>query len=93
MGIRAWFLACIRRAAAFFERDEQAAALREEMRLHVELRARKLHWQGLDADEAAYAARRQFGSGGGQCGNASFRICATEREHWRVNPIVALRDE
>jgi hypothetical protein len=58
MGIRA----CIRRAAAFFERDAQAAALREEMRLHVELRARRLHQQGLGADEAAYAARRQFGN-------------------------------
>ena len=66
MGIRAWFLASlqewIRRAAAFFERDEQAAGLREEMRLHVELRARKLHRQGLGASEAAYAARRQFGN-------------------------------
>src|SRR5580693_6452576 len=58
MGIKAW----IRRVAAFFQRDEQAAALREEMRLHVELRARKLHQQGLGADEAAYAARRQFGN-------------------------------
>src|SRR5580700_2443877 len=58
MGIRAW----IRRARAFHQRDEQAAALREEMRLHVELRARKLHRQGLGADEAAYAARRQFGN-------------------------------
>src|SRR5580693_4953097 len=62
MGIRALFLAWIRQAAAFFERDDQASALREEMRLHVELRARKLHRQGLGADEAAYAARRQFGN-------------------------------
>jgi predicted permease len=58
MGMQGW----IRRVAAFFERDEQAAALREEIRLHVELRARKLHRQGLDAEEAVYAARRQFGN-------------------------------
>src|ERR1700683_3816739 len=66
MGIRAWFLAWfaawMRRAAAFVERDKQAATLREEMRLHVELRARRLHQQGLGADEAGYAARRQFGN-------------------------------
>src|ERR1700691_620735 len=75
MGIRAWFLASflawIRRAAAFFDRDEQAAALREEMRLHVELRARKLHQQGLGADEAAYAARRQFGNAAWYQGESS----------------------
>jgi putative ABC transport system permease protein len=58
MGIGEW----TRRAAAFFERDRQAAQLREEMRLHVELRARKLHQQGLGAEEAGYAARRQFGN-------------------------------
>src|SRR5580698_11607951 len=58
MGLREW----MRRILAFFERDEQAAALREEMRLHVELRARKLHQQGLSADEAGYAARREFGN-------------------------------
>jgi putative ABC transport system permease protein len=52
----------LRRAEAFFKRDEQAAQLREEMRLHVELRARKLHQQGLGADDAAWAARRQFGN-------------------------------
>jgi len=79
MGIRAWFLAwCpawfpawIRRAAAFIERDRQAAALREEMRLHVELRARKLQQQGLGAREAAYAARRQFGNAAWYQGESS----------------------
>jgi predicted permease len=62
VGFRAWLSTWKRRAAAFFERDRQAAALREEMRLHVELRARKLHQQGLSASEAGYAARRQFGN-------------------------------
>src|ERR1700683_3814572 len=67
MRIPAW----VRRAEAFFERDEQAAALREEMRLHVELRARKLHGQGLSADEANYAARRQFGNAARYQGESS----------------------
>jgi putative ABC transport system permease protein len=58
MAFRVW----IRRARAFFERERQAAELREEMRLHVELRARKLRLQGLRADEAGFAARRQFGN-------------------------------
>ncbi len=67
MGIRTW----IRRARAFFQRDEQAAELREEMRLHVELRARKLHRQGLGADEAIFAARRQFGNAAWYQGESS----------------------
>jgi putative ABC transport system permease protein len=67
MGLRAW----IRRAAAFFERDRQAAALREEMRLHLELRARKLHQQGLCIDEAGFAARRQFGNAAWYQGESS----------------------
>lgn len=58
MGIHSW----IRRAAAYCKRDQQAAELREEMRLHLELRARRLHRQGLDLDEAGFAARRQFGN-------------------------------
>src|SRR5580698_11398203 len=70
-GFLASFLAWLRRAAAFFERDAQAAALREEMRLHVELRARKLHRQGLGVDEAAYVARRQFGNAAWYQGESS----------------------
>ena len=41
------------------------------MRLHVELRARKLHQQGLGAGEAAYAARRQFGNAAWYQGESS----------------------
>jgi putative ABC transport system permease protein len=40
-----------------FERD-----LQEEMRLHVELREREQVENGLPAEEAHYAARRQFGN-------------------------------
>jgi putative ABC transport system permease protein len=79
MGFRAWFLgwflasfpAWLRRVAAFFDRDEQAAALREEMRLHVELRARKLCQQGLGPAEAARAAQRQFGNAAWYQGESS----------------------
>jgi len=51
-----------RRIAAFFHRDAETRALREEMQLHVELRARKLHQAGLAPADAGFAARRQFGN-------------------------------
>jgi putative ABC transport system permease protein len=50
----------LRRIAAFLRRDRLAADLNEEMRLHVELRARKLAGQGIA--DPAFAARRQFGN-------------------------------
>ncbi len=52
----------LRRIAALWHRDDETAALREEMALHVELRARKLHQAGLTATDAGFAARRQFGN-------------------------------
>jgi putative ABC transport system permease protein len=51
-----------RRIAALWHRNDETAGLREEMALHVELRARKLHQAGLDAKDAGFAARRQFGN-------------------------------
>jgi len=51
-----------RRIAAFFHRELETRALREEMQLHVELRARKLHQAGLAPADAGFAARRQFGN-------------------------------
>jgi putative ABC transport system permease protein len=51
-----------RRIAAFFRRDAETRALREEMQLHLELRARKLHQAGLAPTDAGFAARRQFGN-------------------------------
>jgi len=51
-----------RRIAAFFHREAETRALREEMQLHVELRARKLHHAGLAPVDAGFAARRQFGN-------------------------------
>jgi len=51
-----------RRLAGIFGRDRAASELEEEMRLHLELRARQLRQQGLPAEEAEYAARRRFGN-------------------------------
>ncbi|MGD0666720.1 MAG: ABC transporter permease [Bryobacteraceae bacterium] len=58
MGFRAWG----RRLAGIFGRDRAASELEEEMRLHMELRARQLRQQGLAAEEARYTARRRFGN-------------------------------
>jgi putative ABC transport system permease protein len=52
----------LRRAASLFDRDREAAALREEMDLHLELRTRKLLQDGVAQSDAGYAARRQFGN-------------------------------
>ena len=47
-----------RRLARIWQRDQEAADLADEMRLHVELRARKLG----AGPEGRYAALRQFGN-------------------------------
>ena len=52
----------LRRAAALFDREKLADDLREEMSLHVELRARKLRDSGVAVTDAGFAARRQFGN-------------------------------
>jgi putative ABC transport system permease protein len=51
-----------RRLLHLFHRDEFAGDLNEEMRLHIELRARKLHQRGLSEEEAIHMAQRQFGN-------------------------------
>ncbi len=50
------------RVRAWFRREEETAALREEMDLHREFLTRKLHQAGLAPAEAPFAARRQFGN-------------------------------
>ena len=50
----------LRRLASFFRRDRLATDLNDEMRLHLDLRARKLANQGVP--DATFAARRQFGN-------------------------------
>jgi len=49
---RLWFL---------LRRDQMARELEEEMRLHVELRAKSLEDGGMTAGDAQHAARRRFG--------------------------------
>ena len=51
-----------RRITAFFRRDDETRALRDEMALHVELRARKMRLSGVAPNDAGFAARRQFGN-------------------------------
>ena len=51
-----------RRLAYLFRRDEFTQDLQEEMRLHVELRARKFEQQGIAGKEAQYMAQRSFGN-------------------------------
>ena len=51
-----------RRVWFFLRRDRISAELAEEMRLHVELRARREREAGHDASEAQHRARRQFGN-------------------------------
>jgi hypothetical protein len=46
----------------FSRRARFDAELEQEMRLHRELRAQELQHDGLDADEARYAAQRRFGN-------------------------------
>jgi len=52
------------RFRAWFHREEETALLHEEMELHREFRARKMQRSGITAEEAAFAARRQFGNAG-----------------------------
>jgi len=58
MGPRYW----ARKLAFWLRRDQFTDDLREEMELHVELRARKLHSDGIRADLAPNQARRRFGN-------------------------------
>ncbi len=51
-----------RRMLFLFRHERISEEVEEEMRLHTELRANKLAEQGLDSQEASYAAQRQFGN-------------------------------
>src|ERR1051326_4954092 len=52
----------LRRWRFLFKRDQLTRELVEEMRLHLEMRAAKLHGQGIAEKEAVYMAQRQFGN-------------------------------
>jgi putative ABC transport system permease protein len=58
MALRAF----VRRLTWLFRRGDFAEELNEEMRLHVDLRARRLREQGIAEGEARYMAMRQFGN-------------------------------
>ncbi|HLK66423.1 MAG TPA: ABC transporter permease [Bryobacteraceae bacterium] len=51
-----------RRLVHLFERDERASELNDEMRLHMELRARKLQQEGASQQEARFMSQRRFGN-------------------------------
>jgi putative ABC transport system permease protein len=53
-----------RRLGALLRRAQLVRDLREEMQLHIDLRARQLRESGMPESDAAYAARRQFGNTG-----------------------------
>src|ERR1051326_7556517 len=52
----------LRRVRYLFRQSENSADLDEEMRLHMELRARQLRERGVDTEQARFAARREFGN-------------------------------
>jgi putative ABC transport system permease protein len=65
-----------RRIKYLWHREESASELDEELRLHLELRADRLREQGMDAEAARLAARRQFGN------RAAVEIASSEAWGW-----------
>src|ERR1035438_6881365 len=65
-----------RRIKYLWHRDEFASELEEELRLHLELRAGRLREQGMEAEAAGLAARRQFGN------RAAVEIASSEAWGW-----------
>src|SRR6266487_4428144 len=49
------------RWSAMFQKEKHDAQMDEEMRSHIEMRTRENIEAGMPADEARYAAMRQFG--------------------------------
>jgi predicted permease len=58
-----WFGQASRRLTMLLRRENAARELQEEMRIHREMKQRELVTQGMDANEARYAASRAFGNG------------------------------
>src|ERR1035441_8791547 len=65
-----------RRIKYLWHRKELAGELDEELRLQLELRAKRLREQGMDAEAARHAARRQFGN------RAAVEIASSEVWGW-----------
>ena len=66
----------VRRLRYLLHQPEHAADLDEEMRLHLDLRARQLRERGMEADAAHFAAQRQFGN------RASIEIAGADVWGW-----------
>src|SRR5437667_9888230 len=56
-----WFQRVQRRIEGLFQKRKLDADMAEEMRAHIEMRTRENSEAGMSADEARYAAMRQFG--------------------------------
>ncbi len=69
-----WLAQIRRRLAVLFHRERFDRDLEEEMRSHLELQVEENQENGMDAEEARYAAMRHFG-------NAT-RLQETSREVW-----------
>ena len=57
-----WFGELARRIVMLFHTEQFDADLKEEMRLHKELREQQQIDAGVAPEEASYAARRSFGN-------------------------------
>src|SRR5882762_1323271 len=64
-----------RRVQVLRRRDKFARELEEEMRLHREMKEKELIDQGIEQQEARYAASRQFGNA------MHLRECSAEAWH------------
>src|ERR1700730_9728170 len=61
----AWLHALWLRWRAFVKRRQLDRDLEDEIRFHLDMRARRNRVEGMPEPEAAYAAQRQFGNPGG----------------------------
>jgi len=76
----------LRRARSFLRRDQLAEDLEEEMRLHVELRARATQkYEGGSEERARQAAQRQFGN--------QTQWKETSRDMWGWNSLETLQQD
>ena len=57
-----WWSQIRRRLAVLFRRDRFEGELEEEMQAHLEMQAEENQENGMDIDEARYAAIRRFGN-------------------------------
>src|SRR5208283_4201056 len=70
------------RLKALLKRRELDRDLDDELKFHLAMREQKLREQGVSADEAPYAARRQFGT--------VTRLKETSRELWGFGSLETL---